>query len=479
MSSAKSTFLYLNLSEQLEKLILDGVYQLGDKLPSVRVMSRERGISMSTVFQAYYQLESRGLIESRPKSGYYVRYNVQQKHQPPKAVYDIELADRPISIDEMLRIVYGQLNAEAVVSFSMGAPDISLLPVAKLDKSIRHAITQHPKHCLNYEDIPGNPNLRNYLARMAFNWGGDFTAEDVVVTAGCMESVANCLDVLTQPGDTVAVESPTYFGLLQLLQEMQLQVLEVPTDPVHGIDLNVLESAFQNQTTKLCVLVPNFSNPLGALMTDEHKRQVVQMLEKYNAHLIESDLYGELYFGKQRPRTCKSFDQNDRVLYCSSVSKSLAPGYRIGWSIAGKYTPALIKRKLVRSVSTCTLSQVVMAHFLETGRYDLHLRKLRQALHVQSMRYLKAISDYFPQDIRITQPRGSLYFWVELEKGIDAFNLHQQAMQQNISIAPGQLFSISNAYQHCFRMSFGQIFNDEIDTGLYTLGQIIKKNKKK
>lgn len=469
-----TTFLYLSIAHQLEEMIEQGVFEIGNKLPSVRALSREQGVSVSTAFQAYYYLEGKGLIESRPKSGYYVRFNRAAAPDLPPPIYTIRSSPNRLSIDEMLAAVFGDMTSENVLRFSMGSPDNSLLPVAKLNKSVRHAIATDTKHCLNYEDIQGSIPLRRQLSKLAFNWGGHFSEKEIVVTAGCMEAVALCLESLTKPGDRVAVESPTYFGILQLLQSLQLETVEIPTDPTQGVDLAFLEEELKSGKTKVCLFVPNFSNPLTALMPEENKIHLIGLLEKYEAYLIENDLYGELYFGKQRPRTCKSYDRNQRVLYCTSISKCLAPGYRIGWTIPGPFIDTVINRKLVRSVTTATLTQKVIQHFLETGRFDLHLKKLRKALHLQALRYLQAITQFFPKNIKITAPKGSLYYWIVLDERINTFDLHQKALEAGISIAPGQLFSASNEYKNCFRLSFGLPFDERVEEGLKTLGKIIE-----
>ena len=287
---------YLQVAEGIEKMIHDDILRIGDKLPSVRVLSDEYGISMGTAFQAYYHLEGKGLIEARPKSGYYVRFNQRRFPDVPKTVQPVITAQN-VSVKEMIDAVYKNITAKDVINFSLASPAIELLPAAKLNKSIVHALRSSKTHCLNYEDIQGNHDLRKQIAKLCFNWGGRVQPEDIVVTAGCMEAIVMCLKAVTKPGDTVAIESPTYFGIFQVMESLGLKVIEIPSDAQTGIRLDAFEKAIKKFNIKACVFVPNFCNPLGSCMPDENKKKLVEIITKYKVPLIEDDIYGELYFG--------------------------------------------------------------------------------------------------------------------------------------------------------------------------------------
>jgi DNA-binding transcriptional MocR family regulator len=467
---------YLQIAEGIEKMIHEEVLRIGDRLPSVRVLSEEKGISMGTAFQAYYHLEGKGLIESRPKSGYYVRFNNKRfRDMPITAPVEPELQD--VSMEEMIAQVYQNIAAEDVINFSIAVPSISLLPAAKLNKSVIQALRNSSQHCLQYENVQGNQELRKQVARLAFNWGGKFTANDIVITAGCMEALELCLRAITKPGDAVAIESPTYFGILQLLESLSLKAVEIPCNPDDGVDLKQLELAIKKFNVKACLFIPSFNNPVGSCMPDDLKKKLVQLITKYKVPLIEDDIYGELYFGKSRPKTCKSFDTEGWVLYCSSVSKSLAPGYRIGWCIPGKFIAKVKHLKMIHSITSPTLTQSAIAHFLGIGRYEYHLKNLRKALHTQCLRYMQGIIEYFPDDVKISRPAGGFILWIELHKNINSFRLFQQAMKHQISITPGQIFSLKGNYGHCIRISFGQPYDNNVEYGLKILGQLIRKMK--
>jgi DNA-binding transcriptional MocR family regulator len=464
---------YIEVADRIEALIEKQILKVGDKLLSVRALSKEQGISLSTAFQAYYSLESKGLIEARPQSGYYVKFSRNHILDLPK-VCDPPDDAIPVSVDEMINNVYMDFNNERILSFSMGAPAAELLPAAKLNKAVMHALRESKTSCLHYEHVQGNVQLRRQIARQAFNWGGTPSEDDIVVTAGAVEAISLCVKAITKRGDAIAIESPTYFAIFQVMESHGLKVVEIPTDPVTGIDLEYLEQAIPRFDIKACLFVNNFNNPLGSCMPDEKKKQLVGMLAAREIPLIEDDIYGELYFGKTRPKTCKTFDRKGLVLHCASFSKSLAPGFRIGWAIPGRFKDRVISLKRMHTVSTNTLAQAAVANFLSNGRFELHLRHLRKALHTQSLRYLQAISEYFPEDTRVTRPQGGFTLWIEMNKKINAYKLHKRALKNNIGIAPGQIFSSQGRFENCFRISYGEPWSEAIGQGLQTLGRLMR-----
>jgi DNA-binding transcriptional MocR family regulator len=377
--------LYMQVADGLEKMIAEDVLKIGDKLPSVRILSEEFGISTGTAFQAYYHLEGRGLIESRPKSGYYVRFNHHSFPELPSLLQP-DAFSHDVSVKEMINSIYTDIAATDVINFALAVPDASLLPCAKMNKSVVYALRNTKDHCINYEHTQGNIELRKEIARLAFNWGGKVKPDDVIVTSGCLEAITMCLKAVTKYGDTVAVECPTYFGIYQAIENLGLKVVEISSDPITGIDLNCLQKTIKNSSIKACVFIPNFNNPTGSCMPDENKKKLVEIITRNNIPLIEDDIYGELYFGNTRPRTCKYYDTKGLVMHCSSLSKSLTPGYRIGWAIPGKFVETVKQMKRMQNISSPTLTQAAMAHFLKHGRYVYNLNNLRKALHTQILR---------------------------------------------------------------------------------------------
>jgi len=377
----------------------------------------------------------------------------------------------------MINSIYSDIASpiDKVINFALAVPDISLLPAAKINKSVMHALRNNKDHCINYGHPQGNVELRKQIAKLAFNWGGKIKPDDVVITNGCLEAITMCLRAVTQPGDTVAVESPNYFGIFQSIENMGLKVVEISSCFISGMELDCLKKAIKKFPIKAVVTIPNFNNPLGGCMPDENKQQLVELINKHNIPLIEDDIYGELYFGKNRPRTCKSYDTRGLVMHCSSFSKSLIPGYRIGWAMPGKFIEQVKQIKRMHNISSPSITQAAIAHYLQNGRYEYHLKNMRKALHTQCLRYMQAIIDYFPEDTKVSRPHGGFVLWVELDKKLNAFKLRTEAMKHNISVVPGKIFSASCNYSNCLRISFGKPWDDNADYGLMMLGRMIRK----
>ncbi|MBN9484206.1 MAG: GntR family transcriptional regulator [Bacteroidetes bacterium 43-93] len=466
--------MYLHVAGNIEQQIMDNVLTIGDKLPSVRVLSKQHGVSISTTLQAYYHLEGKGLIESRPQSGYYVRFNPSrfpdrlEKSNPP-------LTAKNKNVEAIISEVYDDFVMPGIVRFSLSVPAPEILPLAKLNKSMVQAMKDLPGGGTAYEHVQGNTVLRTQVARWTRQWNGDLTADDLVTTAGCMNAISYCLMAITKPGDTIAVESPVYFGMLRFAQSIGLKVIELPTDPETGVDPDDVKKALQKHNIKAVFFVSNFSNPLGYCMPDEQKEAMVKLLSKHGIPLIEDDLYGDVFFGKQRPKPCKSFDEEGNVLWCSSISKTLAPGYRVGWVAPGKYLEKIKRLKLYHSITSATTQQAAIANFLSTGRYEHHLRKMRQTLHSNSLQFIRAIGEYFPEGVKMSNPKGGFILWMEMDKKIDAYHLYQEAMLHKISIAPGSMFTLQDRYRNCMRLSYGMQWTPQVDRALKKLGGLVKE----
>jgi DNA-binding transcriptional MocR family regulator len=466
--------LYLQIAENIEQLIIKQVLKIGDKLPSVRNLSEEQGVSMSTAFQAYYHLESKGMIESRPKSGYYVTFSPRRMPELPKQTEAVKKPSE-VTVHEMISRMYLHNSNPEILKFSSAVFHVASLPAAKMAKAMVQAVQRMPHAGLMYDSPQGNVDLRRQIARMSIGWGGAVTEDDIVTAAGCSDALSLCLSAVTQPGDTIAVESPTYYGSLQLAENLGLRVLEVPTHPITGVDLDYLDKAIPKFKIKACLFVTNFTNPLGACMPDSNKQELVRILEKYDIPLIEDDIYGDMFFGKERPGVCKTFDKEGLVLLCNSFSKSLAPGYRVGWTIPGRYKEKVLRIKRNRAISSPSLTSAAVACFLENGRYEHHLRGMRKLLHTQYMRHQQAICDYFPEDTCVTRPGGGFVCWVELNPKINTFELYEQCIKHKINFAPGRIFSLQERYTNCLRLSYNNPWGKQVEDGLRVIGRLAHK----
>ena len=465
----KQEFLYSAISGNIAKLIRNNVLKAGDRLPSVRMLCRDHGISMNTAKRVYLELEGQSLIESKPQSGYFVS-RAHQKSLPLPETSRPSQIGRNKEPDELIRKFYLTMGRKDLTLFSIGVASDELLPLPALNKEMIRATRQLLGGGTRYEELQGNEKLRQVVAARSFSWGGSVHENDLVTTAGGMNALSFCMMALAKPGGVIAVESPVYPGILQLAVSLGLKVLELPTHPGTGIEIDALKSSLHR--IDLCLLVTNFGTPLGSCMPDENKKQVVDLLAKHGIPLIEDDLYGDLYFGGQRPKCCKSFDKQGTVLWCSSISKTLAPGYRVGWVAPGIYKEQILKLKRVHAISSPTITQEVVANFLKSGRYENHLRKMRQTLQHNYHQYAETIADYFPAGTKTSRPLGGLALWVELDKKIDTAELYDVAIKHKISIAPGRMFTLQNQFQNCMRLCIGLPWSEDLRQKLKQLGRL-------
>jgi DNA-binding transcriptional MocR family regulator len=470
LAASSPPLLYEELANDLATLVAKGTLRVGDRLPSVRQLSNQRDVSVSTVLQAYLLLESRGVVETRPQSGHYVRGARSAALPEPRPPRGSKQATR-VTVSDLVARVYGA-RPEHFVPLGAAYVSPSLLPTENLNRRMAAVARAAGGVGVQYDSPPGCLALRRQIARRAAECGFAVGADELITTVGAMEALHLCLRAVAGAGDTIAVESPSYYGLLQLIESLGMRALEIPANPGTGIDLDLLETALGEHRIKACLVVTNFSNPLGALMPDEAKRSLVRMLAQREIPLIEDDIYGDLFFGAVRPRPAKVFDRDGLVMLCSSFSKTIAAGYRVGYVAPGRFHEKVERLKFVQTVATATLPQLAIADFLENGGYERHLRRLRRALADQVARVSEAIALHFPSGTRVSRPRGGFVLWVELGAGKSALELHTRALERGISIAPGPIFSAKQRFSNCIRISCGFPWSDAIDRSIRTLGNL-------
>ena len=321
----------------------------------------------------------------------------------------------------------------------------------------------------------GAPELRHEVARRALQPGRSVTADDVVITCGCAEAIALCLRALTRPGDTVAIESPTYYGTIQALEVLSLKALEIPMDPALGISLEHLESALTRGGIAAVVVTPNVHNPLGCVMPEERKRALVELLNAHGVPAIEDETYADLHYAPVRPRSLQSLDSGGWILSCGSFSKTLAPGYRIGWTIPGGHRDAVLHAKLATTAGTPVPPQLALAEFLASGRYDPQLRKMRRIFERNVHRLSYEIEKRLPEGTLVSRPAGGFLLWVRLPGEIDSVELQRRAMSRGLSIAPGPAFSASGGFRSCIRINAGYPWSDRVEKALDSLTRLIRE----
>ncbi|WBV55169.1 PLP-dependent aminotransferase family protein [Chryseobacterium daecheongense] len=465
--------LYLKIAKIMMEQIQTETLQFGDKLPSLRSAQKLYNVSLNTIKLAYMELESRSLIESRPKFGYYVSHTSQRKLDLPSVT---KMKDSKIegTKEDLIDKVFGTISDSGITQFALAIPGKNFLPLAKMKKSIINVIKSKNDFGTNYEPVQGNHNLRREIAKWSLVMEGKITEDDLVITSGAMNAIYNSLMAVTRPGDSVAIESPAYFGILQAIQLLGLKAVEIPTHPVYGVDLDALKKVLPKLSA--CCFVTNFNNPMGFQMPDEHKKELVRLITHYNVPLIEDDIYGNLYFGAERPKPCKFYDEAGLVMWVGSVSKTMAPGYRVGWVAPGQFKDRIIRQKLVQTVCSPSLYSDVIADFLEYGRYDHHLRMFRNKVYSNYLQIQRAVTSYFPDNTKISEPKGGFMLWLELDKRICTEDLFDEAFSHKINFAPGRMFSQYDQYRNCMRLNYALEWTDRVESDIEKLGNMIKNN---
>ena len=465
---------YEQFAEQMAGLIRSGVMPPGQKLPSVRQAARTHGVSLSTVFEAYYLLESRGLITARARSGYYVRETAPHPlPEPGPAAPPAPTSD--VDVSELVFSVFGSLKDPDIVPFGSAFPSPELFPLARLARSMSHALHRLAPDTIIAEMTEGNAELRRQIALRSAGFGIRRPPEELVITSGAMEALNLCLQCLTQPGDLVAIEAPAFYASLQVLERLKLKAVEIPVHPREGIDLDYLEDCLQRLPIKACWFMSSLQNPLGASLSDERKQALYALLVRYRLPMIEDDVYAELYFGDRPPRPVKSLDSEGLVMHCGSFSKCLAPGYRIGWVSGGRYSEVIQRLKLMTTISPSIPAQAAIADYLQHGGYDRHLRKLRHELESRQSSMLASAARHFPEGTRVTRPAGGYLLWFEFPDGVDSLQLCRQAMAQGISLAPGPIFSATRRFRHCARLNSGHRWDERKEQAMTTLGVLLRQ----
>ena len=469
---------YRQLADHYLAAIQAGALSPGDRMPSLRDLKIEHGASLSTVLQACRLLEQQGWLEARPRAGYFVR-QPQRRQVAPAREPDAVVAPDPaqyVGIHARVSSVIAAARANPAriqFGFAVGAPE--LYPAERLKRIGMQVLRRAPERLTSMLPLGGHPPLKAALARRAMEAGFAVAPDEITVTHGCIEALNVALRALASPGDTIAVESPTYFGLLQVLESLGLRVLEIPTSPHTGLSVAALEQALREHgNIKAVVAMPNLHNPLGCVMPDEEKARLVQLCARWDLPLIEDDTYGELTGSSHRLKAAKAWDETGHVLYCSSFTKVLSPGMRIGWLAAGRWQPRVDMFKYAQTRLNDEWPQAVLAEFVGSRAYDAHLRKLRATLAMQRPRMADAIASYFPPGTRFSLPPGGVMLWVELPGRVCSQVVFEEALRIGIRIAPGVMFSNSGRFDHFLRLNCGSPYTPEIDEALRQLGQIVQ-----
>ncbi|MEM8678698.1 MAG: PLP-dependent aminotransferase family protein [Planctomycetota bacterium] len=469
---------YQQVARRVQALIDKGALKPGDRIPSIRKMSAQAGVAITTVIDGYRLLEDRGVIEARPQSGYYVRpphmRDVVAVEAPPEPeLRTVPLRAGPVRTEDNLIRHMSLDHDPQVLRIGAALPAAEFLPIAALNRILARELRVHPERANRYEVSPGLVELREQIARRMMSAGCSFGPDDVVITNGSTEAMMLALRAVAQPGDTVAVESPCYFGLLFLLRSLQLRAVEVSTDPRTGISLSAIDQLLESKSdVKALVLNPSVHNPLGCIMPDENKRHVAEQFAVRGIPIVEDDTYADLAFEGARPRCIQSFDPAGNVMLCGSFSKTLTPGYRVGWIVAGPRQQEIHAMKLATTLGCVTPVQMAVARFLSSGGFDHHLRRMRRIYQEQLCLLSHAVFEHFPAGTRATRPAGGHILWVELPEGMDSRQLEALALAKQVSITPGPLFSVRGRYVNFLRLNAALPWTPAVQAAVRTVGQL-------
>ena len=471
---APTLYRYEQLAHLIVEMVDNGALPPGARAPSVRAVSEQHGVSVSTALQAYRLLEDRGILVARPQSGFYVAL-------ARRGAFALPSASRPrakastVSIGGAVATLLEHASNSSLVPLGCAVPQAALLQSGRLDLALARAARRHGVDHNVYGAARGDPGLRREIARRAMRLGHALAPDDVVVTNGCTEALMLALTAVAGRGDTIAVESPTYFGLLHTLEVLGLKALEVPTHPTLGIDVDALARLLDTEPVAACLVSSCFGNPLGSTMAEADKRALLALLARHKVPLIEDDVYGEIHFDRERPKPFIALEGGADTIYCSSFSKSLAPGYRVGWIATRTHARQVVERKMAFSLCGPVLPQVALADFLASGTYDAHLRRMRRTFEENLARMTQAIEASFPDGTKVSRPAGGFVLWLELPKRFDSRALFDEALERGICFAPGDVFSASRRYRHCLRLSAGHAWSPRMEDGIRRLGHLARR----
>lgn len=470
-TSWQEPFLYQAVERRIMEMIESGALARGQKLPSLRAMRTRTGLSLSTVNQAYLELEAKGVIESRPRSGFFVRRSFRTMETPQARPADS--APRAVNRGQLIQTVLEALvGSPQLAPLGVICPTIELLPAKTLGRILARVLRERPEQAMGYETILGNAELRRQISFRCADPGAALGPDDLLITSGAMEALSISLRALTRPGDNVLIQSPTYYCFLQLIENLGLRAVEVPSCPGEGVNPADVAEALKKYQVKLCILCPNYNNPDGALTPDRAKREILRLLEDRDIPLVEDDVYADLHFSGARPGSFKALDRKGLVLLCSSFSKTVCPGWRVGWLAPGRFRDKVLEVKATTNVCTASPNQMAMAEFLAAGLYERQLKRLRSAVEKQ-MRLMRAhLSRCFPAGTRVTEPRGGAVLWVELPRGADAVELFYRARDAGVGIAPGPIFTTQAGFDDCIRLSCGGVWSPGLERALEVLGEL-------
>ncbi|WP_237151656.1 aminotransferase-like domain-containing protein [Oryzibacter oryziterrae] len=461
---------YRAIAATLQQSIVSGALRPGDRVISVRKLATREAVSLPTAMEALRQLEADGLIVARERSGFFVR----SLDPVPPAASRPPSAPQPVTMAALARSIYGGFGG-ASIPLGAALPDPAWLPTVDLDRTLAATARRLGPQSQTYSPPPGRLDLRQQLARRAAGWGAHFNADEIAVTDGTTQALRLALRATCRAGDIVAVESPAYFGLLMLLESLGLRALEIPTDPETGLLPDALADAIERHRPAAVVASPSVQNPLGACMPAEARQALVTLCVRHRIPLIEDDAYGDLSGDGQRLPAAKALDPDGSVIYCGSPSKTLAPGWRIGWIAGGRYHQTILQLRLEESLAGMPVVEAALAAYLASGDYDRHLRRLKERIRLSLRAIANRVAERFPEGTRFSLPPVGYLLWIELPPTVDTLALHTRALAEGITVSPGVIFSPGNGYRHHIRLNAANEITPRLLRAIDRLGDLCRE----
>jgi DNA-binding transcriptional MocR family regulator len=466
-------FLYESVAKSLESSITEGVFKVGDRLPSIRQICQKYAVNASTAVRAYVELEQQDLVEPRERSGYFVKPKPLIKSILP-IINKQDLKVYEVDVVQILKKLNQAKIDKNIVSLTSSVPEGHLIPQKKIARIIRQITAQELEKSLMYDSMAGLPELRQEIAKHYTNSIPHLNSDDIMITNGCLEAINLCLRATVQQGDTIAVTLPCYFGILRALQAFGLKVVELPRTN-EGFDVQQLEKLISEKNIKAILCLANFNNPDGLSISDENKKAMAMLSAKLKVSIIEDDIYTDLHFSERRPLSIKAFDKAGWVMLCSSFSKIIAPGLRVGWVMGGRFHNKLENLKFTGNYSVPIFNQLIIKYLMHNNGLERHLKTMRRTLIKQYHLYRNCIEKSFPEGTPMSDPQGGFVLWLELPKTIEVLKLYNKALECGVAFSIGQLYSPSKAYSNFIRLSFSKAWTKETENAVKKLGQLVQE----
>jgi DNA-binding transcriptional MocR family regulator len=461
------------LARQIYQAVVDRIQsnllEEGTRLPSVRILSKQIGVSLMTVVQAYNELEQDGFIERIQGKGTFVQKNKEggttDRQESP---YDWQLSV-PDYLPRAQFSRYYQLSAR--FEFFSSTIDPGLLPNRYLEKEIQRILSQEPRILSTYGDVQGDPVLRTELAGYLRESKISTTSDEILVTNGTQQGIDLVARTFVGPGDIVFTEAPTYPAAIDVFRWRGATILPVPVDE-HGMRVDMLAALCEKYKPKLIYTMPTFQNPTGTVMSAQRRRQLLDIAYETQCLVLEDDPWSEIHFGKQPPPSLKSMDSLGHVIYLKGLSKILAPGCRVGvLAASGTVFHRLVAAKGNTDLGSPMLTQKAVLPLLHSDRMRNHVKKLRIALQLRRDLMIDLLSVHMPKDVNWLIPQGGVNLWLALPMQIDTEDFLGYARNYQITFLPGAACYPIESKHHFLRLSFSYLNEKEIEEGIKELGK--------